>query len=89
MFLTKSRHHNRRKHAARQRKMKQYLIDREKEPMFPIPENLANALGDIAPREWITQREYVRCLARLEDIRAGLIKRSTRNERLGISKCQT
>jgi hypothetical protein len=54
-----------------------------KEPQFPLAESLANELGDIEPGTPITMREFQRCLFRIADIRAGKIKKSTLNERLG------
>jgi hypothetical protein len=84
MKLTKSQRHNRRTHAKRQAKIRQYLLDRQKEEMHPLPADIAAGLGDIAPGEMLTAREYLRCLERLAAIRAGGIKKSTRNERLGI-----
>ena len=84
MELTKTQRHNRRKRAVRQRKINQYLIDRQKETQFPLAKSLADELGDIAPGTMITMREFQCCLYRLAEIRAGRVKKSTRNERLGI-----
>jgi hypothetical protein len=72
----------------RQRKIAKYLRDREREPQFPLPANIADGLGDLPPGQMVTAREYARCLARLEDILAGRIKRSTRNERLGVQNAK-
>ena len=81
MLLTRIQRHRRRKRATRNRKIKQYLIDRQKDLVCQIPEDLANELGDIDPGTWLTEREYKRCLLRLAAIRAGLIRKSTRNEK--------
>ena len=67
---------------ARWERTQEYLIERQKEPMFPIAEKLANELGDIAPGTMITMREFTKCLWRLADIRAGKVQRSTLNEEL-------
>jgi len=82
--LTRSQRRNRLRRRARSRRINQYLIDRQKEPMFPLAESLANELGDIAPGTPVTMPEFQRCLYRIAEIRAGKIKRSNRNERLGI-----
>jgi len=82
--LSKTQRDNRRKRAKRKIKTEQYLRDRQKEPMFPIEESLANELGDVAPGTMITMREYKRCCLRIAAIRSGTVKKSTRNERLGI-----
>ncbi len=74
MTLTKlQQRHDRRK---REKLRKQYLRDRLKEPMFPLAESLANALGDIAPGTPLTAPELQRCLRRVADIRAGKARRS-------------
>jgi len=44
--------------------------------MFPLSEELANQLGDIAPGTMITMPEFKRCLWRLADIRSGKVKRA-------------
>jgi hypothetical protein len=82
MTLTKSQRHNRRNRAKRKMKREQYLIDRMKEQQFPLAECLANELGDIEAGTPITMREFQRCLYRIADIRAGRVKRPTRNEKL-------
>jgi hypothetical protein len=82
MEFTKTQRRNRRKRATRQRKINQYLIDREKETQFPLAKSLADELGDIAPGTPVTMKEFQLCLYRLADIRSGKIKKSTRNERL-------
>jgi hypothetical protein len=58
-----------------QRKIAKYLVDRQKEPMFPLADNLARELGDLQPGLMITQAEFERILWRLADIRAGKVKR--------------
>ena len=62
--------------AARYEKTQKYLLDRQKLPMFPLSEELANQLGDIAPGTMITMPEFKRCLWRLADIRSGKVKRA-------------
>ena len=79
MKLTRNQRSNRR----RQRKIEKYLRDREGEPMFPLSESIANELGDILPGTLLTKDEYERCCERVALIRAGLVRKSTRNERLG------
>lgn len=81
MKLTKNQRSNRRKRAKRRMKTEQYLRDRQNLPMFPIAEDLANELGDVAPGTLITAREYKRCCLRIAAIRSGKVKRSTRNEK--------
>jgi len=85
MTLTKTQRDNRRKRTKRKIKTEQYLRDRQKEPMFPLSEVLANELGDVAPGTLITMREYKCCCLRIAAIRAGKVKKSTRNERLEIN----
>ena len=80
MQLTRSQRHNRRQRADRKKRREQYMIDREKLPMFPLEKSLADQLGDIEPGTPLTMPEFKRCLWRLADIRAGKVKRSTRNE---------
>jgi hypothetical protein len=78
MRLSKQRRNLRRnnaRQAARYEKTQKYLIDRQKQPMFPLAEALANELGDIPAGTMITQAEFKRCLWRLADIRAGKVKR--------------
>jgi hypothetical protein len=69
-----------RQRAKRRLKREKYMKDREKLPQFPLAESLANELGDIAPNTMLTMPEFKRCLWRLADIRAGKVRRSTRNE---------
>ncbi len=79
MPLTKSQRNNRRKRAANRRKVEQYLIDRQKETMFPLAESLASELGDLEAGTLITMREFQRVLYRIADIRSGKIKKPTCN----------
>jgi hypothetical protein len=69
------------RHEKRYLKIQKYLRDREKEPMFPLAESLANELGDIEAGTLITQAEFKRCLWRLADLRAGRVKMPKRAAR--------
>jgi hypothetical protein len=75
MNPTKSQRHNRRKRADRKKRREQYVLDRMKEPQFPLAKSIADELGDIEPGTPITMREFQRCLFRIADIRAGRVKR--------------
>ena len=89
MATTKTLRNNRRNRAKRKLRREQYLRDRMQETQFPLAESLANELGDIAPGTMLTMREFQRCLYRIADIRAGRVKKSTRNERLGMLRTET
>jgi len=80
--LTRCQIHSRHQRAKRNIKIKQYLLDRQKLPMVPLPKTIADELGDIEANTPVTMSEFQRCLRRLEDIRSGRIKKSNKNEKL-------
>jgi hypothetical protein len=69
-----------RQRAKRRLRIEKYMRDREKLPMFPLAKSIADELGDIREGTLITMPEFQRCLYRIADIRAGKVRKSTRNE---------
>ena len=80
MGTSKTLRNNRRQREKRRLRREQYMLDRLKEPMFPLEKSIADAIGDIEPGTLLTLPELKRCLQRIEDIRSGKVKRSNRNE---------